>query len=207
MLFLRCTDNLMTSWNIATVFAPCLLPPPNKAEMSESRLELRVQVLHAFIENPHLFGKDNILLFWSCYCLGFDQRGFIYLFQASSLKVSWTVWNFWWMSSFPRMRKRDTGEDTAAKVNYVQMYFGSFFFNVPLGAPECHFPQVLRSVKTMPWVKGRSSLRTTMSGPKHGSISGDRKPLRRSLGLESFPNVLMFRNCVPHTGKKKIYIY
>lgn len=48
----------MTSSNLATVFAPCLLPPPNKAEMSESRLELRVLVLHAFIENPHLFGKD-----------------------------------------------------------------------------------------------------------------------------------------------------
>lgn len=50
----------MTSSNLATVFAPCLLPPPSKAEMSESRLKLRVLVLHAFIENPHLFGNDAI---------------------------------------------------------------------------------------------------------------------------------------------------
>lgn len=49
----------MTSSNIATVFAPCLLPPPNKAEMSEMRLELRVLVLRTFIESPHLFGKLN----------------------------------------------------------------------------------------------------------------------------------------------------
>lgn len=56
----RCTENLMTSSNLATVFAPCLLPPPNKAEMSEDRLELRVSVLCTFIENPHLFGNKNI---------------------------------------------------------------------------------------------------------------------------------------------------
>ncbi|XP_029903147.1 rho GTPase-activating protein 11A-like isoform X3 [Myripristis murdjan] len=52
----RCADNLMTSSNLAVVFTPCLLPPPNKAEMSEDRLELRVLVLRTFIENPHLFG-------------------------------------------------------------------------------------------------------------------------------------------------------
>lgn len=50
----------MTSSNLATVFVPCLLPPPNKAEMSESRLELRVLVLRAFTENPHLFGNGLI---------------------------------------------------------------------------------------------------------------------------------------------------
>uniref|UniRef100_A0A673CLL9 Rho-GAP domain-containing protein n=1 Tax=Sphaeramia orbicularis TaxID=375764 RepID=A0A673CLL9_9TELE len=38
----RCTDNLMTSSNLATVFAPCLLPLSNKAEISEGHLELRV---------------------------------------------------------------------------------------------------------------------------------------------------------------------
>ncbi|XP_028296098.1 rho GTPase-activating protein 11B-like [Gouania willdenowi] len=52
----RCTENLMTSSNLATIFAPCLLPPPNMTEMSEGRLELRVLVLRTFIENPHLFG-------------------------------------------------------------------------------------------------------------------------------------------------------
>ncbi|KAF3850111.1 hypothetical protein F7725_019830 [Dissostichus mawsoni] len=52
----RCSENLMNCSNLATVFAPCLLPPPNKAEMSEGRLKLRVLVLHTFIESPHLFG-------------------------------------------------------------------------------------------------------------------------------------------------------
>ena len=55
----RCAENLMTSSNLATVFAPCLLPPPNKAEMSEARLELRVLVLRAFIENPQMFGNEQ----------------------------------------------------------------------------------------------------------------------------------------------------
>uniref|UniRef100_A0A3Q1BJW4 Rho-GAP domain-containing protein n=2 Tax=Amphiprion TaxID=80969 RepID=A0A3Q1BJW4_AMPOC len=56
----RCTENLMTSSNLATVFVPCLLPPPNKAEMSEGRLELRVLVLRTFTEHPHLFGKHQL---------------------------------------------------------------------------------------------------------------------------------------------------
>ncbi|XP_061563508.1 neuroendocrine protein 7B2 [Cololabis saira] len=54
---LRCGDNLMTSSTLATVFVPSLLPPPNKTEMSERRLGLRVLVLKMFIENPHLFGN------------------------------------------------------------------------------------------------------------------------------------------------------
>uniref|UniRef100_A0A668S6S2 Rho-GAP domain-containing protein n=1 Tax=Oreochromis aureus TaxID=47969 RepID=A0A668S6S2_OREAU len=57
----RCSENLMTSSNLAIVFAPCLLPPPNTTEMSEGRLELRVLVLHTFIENPHLFGKRPVI--------------------------------------------------------------------------------------------------------------------------------------------------
>lgn len=51
----------MTSTNLATIFVPCLLPPPNKTEMSEQRLELRVLVLRSFIENPHLFGNKPII--------------------------------------------------------------------------------------------------------------------------------------------------
>ncbi|XP_075314581.1 inactive Rho GTPase-activating protein 11B-like [Odontesthes bonariensis] len=71
----RCSDNLMTSSNLATVFTPCLLPPPNKMEMSEDRLELRVLVLRIFIENPHLFGKGQILqclhsILKKCICAG-----------------------------------------------------------------------------------------------------------------------------------------
>lgn len=60
--FLRCSDNLMTSSNLATVFVPCLLPPPNKTEMSEERLKLRVLVLRTFIEFPHVFGNKLIIL-------------------------------------------------------------------------------------------------------------------------------------------------
>ncbi|XP_051908065.1 inactive Rho GTPase-activating protein 11B-like isoform X3 [Hippocampus zosterae] len=52
----RCEENLMTSSNLATVFAPCLLPPPNKQEMSEGRFELRIFVLRTFIEKPQMFG-------------------------------------------------------------------------------------------------------------------------------------------------------
>lgn len=84
----------MTSSNLATVFAPCLLPPPSKAEMSESRLELRVLVLHAFIENPHLFGNDIIPhLILLLFCITPFRR--VCICQASSLKMSWTAWNFW----------------------------------------------------------------------------------------------------------------
>lgn len=64
------------------------------------------------------------------------------------------------------------------------------------------FPPVMQSVKTMPWIQGRSRVRPTASCSEHGSTSGDRKPLRRSLGLETFPNVLMFRSYAPCTGKK-----
>ncbi|XP_076613024.1 inactive Rho GTPase-activating protein 11B-like [Chaetodon auriga] len=58
----RSAENLMISSNLATVFAPCLLPSLNKAEMSEERLELRVRVLSTFIENPHLFGNKPLSL-------------------------------------------------------------------------------------------------------------------------------------------------
>ncbi|TWW68790.1 Neuroendocrine protein 7B2 [Takifugu flavidus] len=143
----RCAENLMTSSNLATVFAPCLLPPPSKAEMSESRLELRVLVLHAFIENPHLFGvipKDVM-----------DSMEFLVNFKHSN-------------DAKKGNRRRHTLK--------------------------------VRSMKAMPWVQGKSRVRTTISGTEHGSTSGDRKPLRRSLGLETFPNVLIFRSYDPCTG-------
>lgn len=56
----------MTSSNLATVFVPCLLPPPNKAEMSEGRLELRVLVLRTFIDSPQLFGNKPVTLCRPC---------------------------------------------------------------------------------------------------------------------------------------------
>eukprot|EP00066_Takifugu_rubripes_P021157 XP_011610423.1 PREDICTED: rho GTPase-activating protein 11B [Takifugu rubripes] len=144
----RCAENLMTSSNLATVFAPCLLPPPSKAEMSESRLELRVLVLHAFIENPHLFGvipKDVM-----------DSMEFLVNFKHSN-------------DAKKGNRRRHTLK--------------------------------VRSMKAMPWVQGKSRVRTTISGTEHGSTSGDRKPLRRSLGLETFPNVLLFRSYDPCTDQ------
>ncbi|KAI3363662.1 hypothetical protein L3Q82_001286 [Scortum barcoo] len=107
----RCSENLMTSSNLATVFAPCLLPPPNKVEMSEGRLELRVLVLRTFIENPHLF------------------------------------------------------------------------------------------VQSVSWIQGRSKVRSPVADQKHKSTSGDRR-LSRSLGLESLPNVLLFRACVPCSDQR-----
>ncbi|XP_058469716.1 rho GTPase-activating protein 11A-like isoform X2 [Solea solea] len=141
----RCSENLMTSSNLATVFAPCLLPPPNKAEMSEGRLELRVLVLGAFIENPHLFGvipkavMDSVefLLNFSCPKSAPSKKG---------------------------QRKRQ-----------------SF--------------KVIRSVKTAPWNQGKSKVTPTVSEPSQVSTSGVKQTLRRSVGLATFPNVLLFRTC------------
>ncbi|XP_060947979.1 neuroendocrine protein 7B2 [Limanda limanda] len=107
----RSSENLMTSSNIATVFVPCLLPPPNKTEMSESRLELRVLILRTFIENPHLF--------------------------------------------------------------------------------------VIRPVKTVPCT---SKVTAAVSEQSQESTPGGRHTLRRTHGLETFPNVLLFRTCLPCTA-------
>ncbi|TNN60660.1 Rho GTPase-activating protein 11A [Liparis tanakae] len=144
----RCGENLMTSSNLATVFAPCLLPPPNKAEMSESRLELRVLVLHTFIDNPQLFGvipkavMDSMDFLINCHFLKDAKRG---------------------------RRKR-------------------------------HSLKAMLSAKTVPWIPGRSKDRASVCEQSQEATSGgggDRVPLRRSLGLETFPNVLLFRTCMP----------
>lgn len=76
----RCSENLMTCSNLATVFTPCLLPPPNKAEMSEERLELRVLVLRTFIENPHLFGNKPVVLSWHYH----EIKGYLYTLKLRS---------------------------------------------------------------------------------------------------------------------------
>ncbi|KAM7367669.1 hypothetical protein PAMP_013953 [Pampus punctatissimus] len=141
----RCTENLMTSSNLATVFVPCLLPPPNKAEMSEQRLELRVLVLRTFIENPHLFGVIPKAV----------MDGMEFLMNSHLLKD---------MKRGQRKRR-------------------SF--------------EVMRSVKTMPWIQGRSKVIPTFSDQSQRSTSRDRPTLRRSLGVETFPNVLLFRTCMP----------
>lgn len=61
--------------------------------------------------------------------------------------------------------------------------------------------EVMRCVKTVPWIQGRSRVRPPASRLERGTTSGDRKPLRRSLGQETLPNVLLFRTCVPCAGK------
>ncbi|CAK6962812.1 rho GTPase-activating protein 11A-like isoform X3 [Scomber scombrus] len=142
---LRCTENLMTSSNLATVFVPCLLPPPNKAEMSEQRLELRVLVLRSFIENPHLFGVIPKAVM--------DSMEFLTIFHL------------------PKDTKR--------------------------GQRKRHSFKVIRSVKTVSWIQGRSKVSPPVSEQSQGSTSVDRPTLRRSVGLETFPNVRLFRTCLP----------
>ncbi|XP_077444073.1 inactive Rho GTPase-activating protein 11B-like [Stigmatopora argus] len=76
----RCEENLMTSSNVATVFAPCLLPPPNKAELSEGRFALRIHVLRTFIEKPQLFGvipkaiMDSMEFLVNCHLVKATQK-------------------------------------------------------------------------------------------------------------------------------------
>ncbi|KAE8286714.1 Neuroendocrine protein 7B2 [Larimichthys crocea] len=141
----RCTENLMTTSNLATVFTPCLLPPPNKAEMSEARLELRVLVLRTFIENPHLFGVVPKAVM--------DSMEFLM--------------NFHFMKDTKR------------------------------GHRKRHSFRVMQSVKTVPWIQGRPKVRPPAPKEEQGSTSGGIKTLRRSLGLETFPNVQLFRTCMP----------
>ncbi|XP_029966680.1 rho GTPase-activating protein 11B-like [Salarias fasciatus] len=142
----RSAENLMTSSNLATIFAPCLLPPPNETEMSETRLELRVLILRTFIDNPCLFGaipktvKDNME----------------YL-----------------------------------KVNYPE---GSQFIR---GSRKRHTFKVKTETRT----HGRSKIKSPEPKQAQDSTSGDKPPLRRSLGLETFPNVKLFRMCAHDAGE------
>ncbi|XP_047430325.1 neuroendocrine protein 7B2 [Mugil cephalus] len=140
----RCSENLMTGSNLATVFAPCLLPPPNKAEMSEGRLELRVLVLRTFIEKPRLFGV------------------------------------------IPK-----------AVMDSTEYLMNCHFFkdvNSKRGHRKRHTFKGIRSVKTAPWVQARSKVKA--SDRSQESTSGDRPTLRRSFGLDTFPNISLFRTCM-----------
>lgn len=136
----RCNDNLMTSANLATVFAPCLLPPPNKSEMSEGRLELRVLVLRTFIENPNRFGV-----------------------------IPRAVMNSMKFLDFPNLKPSHTKK----------------------GSRKRHSLTVKRAAKTMLWIPVKSKAPDTESS----NVPFPR--LRRSLGQESFPNVQLFRTCLP----------
>lgn len=63
---------------------------------------------------------------------------------------------------------------------------------------------VMRSMKTVPWIQGRSKVTPAVSEQSQGSTSGGRTTLRRSLGLETFPSVLLFRTCMPCAGKRSM---
>ncbi|KAL3052256.1 hypothetical protein OYC64_004914 [Pagothenia borchgrevinki] len=134
----RCSENLMTCSNLAIVFAPGLLPPPNKAEMSEGRLELRVLVLHTFIESPHLF----------------------------------------------------------AVIPKAVMDSMEFLINFPVlkDARRGHRKTQSLKEKTAPWIPARSKVKPAVSEQSKESTSGDKPTLRRSLGMETFPNILLFRS-------------
>ncbi|KAK1889541.1 Rho GTPase-activating protein 11B [Dissostichus eleginoides] len=137
----RCSENLMNCSNLATVFAPCLLPPPNKAEMSEGRLKLRVLVLHTFIESPHLFGV----------------------------------------------------------IPKAVMDSMEFLINFPLlkDARRGHRKTQSLKEKTAPWIPARSKVKPAVSEQSKESTSGEKPTLRRSIGMETFPNILLFRSCMP----------
>nr|XP_057913854.1 inactive Rho GTPase-activating protein 11B-like [Doryrhamphus excisus] len=136
----RCEENLMTSSNLATVFAPCLLPPPNMDEMSEGRFELRILILRTFIEKPQSFGAIPKVVM--------DSMEFLMSFKTTSSKKS-------------------TGKSHSLKA------------------------------KTVPWFQGRSKVRTPITQQKQESILQERPILRRSLGLGTFPNVVLYRACMP----------
>ncbi|KAJ4929296.1 hypothetical protein JOQ06_004906 [Pogonophryne albipinna] len=134
----RCSENLMNCSNLATVFAPCLLPPPNKAEMSEGRLKLRVLVLHTFIESPHLFGV----------------------------------------------------------IPKAVMDSMEFLINFPLrkDARRGHRKTQSLKEKTAPWNPARSKVKPAVSVQSKESTSGEKPTLKRSIGMETFPNILLFRS-------------
>ncbi|XP_054910140.1 neuroendocrine protein 7B2 [Poeciliopsis prolifica] len=140
----RCSDNLMTSSNLATVFVPCLLPPPNKTEMSQERLELRVLVLRTFIEFPHVFGVIPKSVMDS-------MKYFIHL------------------------------EDVCKKRNQKMRSL-----------------TVKRSEKIMLWIQSKPKLRLTVSEPTLICVTRGDPKLRRSIGLETFPNIQLFRTSMPN---------
>lgn len=142
----RCTDNLMTSSNLATIFTPCLLPPPNKEEMSNGRLELRVLVLQTFIENPHLFG----------------------VIPKALMESMESRMNF-------QLRK-----DVSSK----------------RGNQKRHSLKVMTSVKTMLRIQGKPKARSAVSQQILELNPGEVPRMRRSIGMDTFPNIQNFRTFI-----------
>lgn len=218
----------MTSSNLAIVFAPCLLPPPNKTEMSEGRLELRVLLLRTFIENPHLFGNKPVTLCSPCtvikcilmYChvmifllclpgvipkSVMDSMGFLmnfnFLKHAHSKKLSHRkrhsckgkLQKFFLTSQRNPMQKMSLSKNSIRHKMELDQ---------PAVFDQMHI--VVQSLKTLSWIQGRSKVTAPVSEQSQGSTSGDKPSLRRSLGLENFPSILLFRTYMPCAGKHKV---
>ncbi|KAJ3606175.1 hypothetical protein NHX12_025696 [Muraenolepis orangiensis] len=56
----RCAENLMTSGNLAMVFTPCLLVPSDASKLTEGQLELGIDALRTFIDDPRIFGTHVV---------------------------------------------------------------------------------------------------------------------------------------------------
>lgn len=130
----RCAENLMTSRNLAVVFTPCLFPS-DVSKLSMQQIDLCIDVLHTFIDNPRMFGVVPKLVM--------DSMVFL---------------------------------------------FGS-----------CHE----RDAPSKKKEKRRLSLQVhpTSEGHAWEPTASTSRPLKRSLGLESFPNVKLFRMYTPQLGR------
>ncbi|XP_038133438.1 rho GTPase-activating protein 11A-like isoform X1 [Cyprinodon tularosa] len=167
----RCSDNLMTSSNLATVFLPCLLPPPNKVEMSEGRLELRVLVLRTFVEHPHIFG-NRIIHLCRISLRDVSPHFVLYKFHLGVIPKHVIDGMDFLMNIHPlkdAFKKKGNGKRHSLK------------------AP----------MKTSSWSQSKPKVRPAASLQTQSSTSGDGPKLRRSLGLMSFPNIQPFRICMP----------
>lgn len=99
------------------------------------------------------------------------------------------------------MPRGDTGGDTVSEVRKITSFYSEIRFSSTLLSFSSTY-EVMRCAKTVPWIQGRSRVRPPASRLEHDTTSGDRKPLRRSLGQETLPNVLLFRTYVPCAGKR-----
>lgn len=68
---------------------------------------------------------------------------------------------------------------------------------------ELHFVEliVIRSAKMLALIPGKAKTRPAVLEHSQGSMSRDGPKLRRSLGLDTFPNVLLFRTCMQQPGE------
>ncbi|KAG7283025.1 hypothetical protein CRUP_012918 [Coryphaenoides rupestris] len=132
----RCDENLMTSRNLAVIFTPCLFPA-DVSKLSVQQIELCIDVLQTFIDNPRIFSVIPKVVM--------DSMAFL----------------------FGSCRVRDAPSKKKDKKRLS--------FQVP----------------------------PTSEGHTQEPTASTSRPLKRSLGLESFPNVLLFRTYAPHLGQQQ----